>query len=165
MIRRMRRRRALILTAAALLVGLLGLHASAVSAPETPVVTAMHYVASYQVAPVPVAHPPVRHASRSARTPVRAAMPSIRLPRVMLRIRGCESGSGPNSPGHYHGPRAENPSSSASGAWQIIDGTWNGYGGYRHASHAPRHVQDRKAMLLYADRGTQPWNASRDCWG
>lgn len=81
----------------------------------------------------------------------------------MLRIRSCESGDGRGSY-HYHGPRAENPRSTASGAWQIIDGTWNRFHGYRHASHAPRWVQDLKALALYKDRGTQPWDASRSCW-
>lgn len=46
--------------------------------------------------------------------------------------------------------RAENPSSSASGKWQIVDGTWDGYGGYSHASHAPEHVQDERARQIYA---------------
>lgn len=56
-------------------------------------------------------------------------------------IMYCESG------GNIH---AENPTSTASGKWQIIDGTWNGYGGYSHASDAPEHVQDAKARELWA---------------
>jgi hypothetical protein len=74
---------------------------------------------------------------------------------VLLRIRHCES---------HDNYRAQNRHSSASGAWQIIDGTWNGYRGYTRAVHAPRRIQDAKALALYADRGTQPWNASRRCW-
>lgn len=92
--------------------------------------------------------------SPSPRT-TRASRSHRHLPAVLLRIRECESG------GDY---RAENPRSTASGAWQILDGTWHRYGGYRHASHAPRDLQDAKALALYADRGTSPWNASRRCW-
>lgn len=78
----------------------------------------------------------------------------------MIRIRSCESGDGHGS----YDYRAENPSSTASGAWQIIDGTWGGYGGYHHASSAPRDVQDARAMQIYRESGTRPWNASRRCW-
>jgi cell wall-associated NlpC family hydrolase len=40
--------------------------------------------------------------------------------------------------------QAENPTSTASGAYQYIGGTWDGYQGYRHASDAPAAVQDAK---------------------
>ena len=53
----------------------------------------------------------------------------------------CESG------GSYD---AENPTSTASGAYQITDGTWNGYGGYSHASDAPPAVQDERASQIWA---------------
>lgn len=95
----------------------------------------------------------VRKASRSRSTP--EPVTGTHLPLVLQRIRDCESGN------DY---TAENPRSTASGAFQILDGTWNRFGGYRHAGHAPRRVQDAKALALYADRGTRPWNASRWCW-
>lgn len=68
---------------------------------------------------------------------------------IPAHIVNCESG------GSY---TAENPTSTASGRYQIVDGTWNGYGGYSHASHAPPHVQDAKAAELWdGGRGASHW--------
>lgn len=53
--------------------------------------------------------------------------------------------------------RAKNPSSSASGKWQILDSTWQlhdaqgnalPFMGYWHASDAPEWVQDAKARSM-----------------
>jgi len=43
--------------------------------------------------------------------------------------------------------RAMNPSGAA-GKWQIMPGTWNGYGGYSSAADAPESVQDAKARSM-----------------
>lgn len=55
---------------------------------------------------------------------------------VLATIRSIESGGD---------CAAEAPGSTASGAYQFIDSTWDGYGGYPRASDAPPAVQDRKA--------------------
>ena len=74
---------------------------------------------------------------------------------ILERIKKCESG------GNY---QAQNKSSTASGAYQFLDSTWNNYGGYAKARLAPPSVQDRKAVETYNRSGTRPWNASKSCW-
>jgi hypothetical protein len=49
-------------------------------------------------------------------------------------------------------PRAENPTSTASGLYQFIDGTWRTCGtGYGHASYAPVSVQVQCARKIWAN--------------
>lgn len=56
--------------------------------------------------------------------------------------------------------RAKNPTSTASGKWQFINGTWAGFGGYAEAWMAPESVQDAKARQLWAGgAGCGHWNA------
>jgi murein DD-endopeptidase MepM/ murein hydrolase activator NlpD len=55
---------------------------------------------------------------------------------VLATIRQLESG------GDY---TAHAPGSSASGAYQFLDTTWNRYGGYTRAADAPPDTQDAKA--------------------
>lgn len=61
----------------------------------------------------------------------------------------CESGGN---------AKAENPSSTASGLYQILDSTWNGYGGYSHAADAPVELQHQKASQIWAG------GAGRGAW-
>jgi hypothetical protein len=75
---------------------------------------------------------------------------------ILEKIKQCESG------GNY---QAQNRSSTASGAYQFLDSTWAGYGGYSKARLAPASVQDQKARDTYARSGTRPWAASQACWG
>lgn len=51
-------------------------------------------------------------------------------------LRRVESG------GNY---QAKNKHTTASGAYQYTDGTWNNYGGYKSARYAPQAVQDARA--------------------
>jgi hypothetical protein len=64
------------------------------------------------------------------------------------------------SNGNY---QAVNPRSSASGAYQYTDSTWNGYGGYPKAALAPPQVQDAKFAHDVAARlaayGNDPYKA------
>ena len=77
---------------------------------------------------------------------------------ALEKIKQCESG------GDY---TAENPTSTASGAYQFIDGTFQSLSasqGYTHAADAPEAVQDAAAIELYNEQGTAPWAASASCW-
>jgi hypothetical protein len=58
---------------------------------------------------------------------------------VLLTIRTLESG------GDY---TIEASGSTASGAYQFLDSSWAGYGGYQRAADAPPAVQDAKAIEL-----------------
>jgi len=85
-----------------------------------------------------------------------------------MRVRSCESGPDGYATGgraHDYDYTNENSSSTASGAWQFLDGTWNDFMGYSHASLAPRSVQDLKARRYIDANGLSAWDASRSCWG
>lgn len=74
-------------------------------------------------------------------------------------IIACESGGN---------PRAQNPSSSASGLYQFIDGTWRAYGGLEFAPRAKDATPAEQTIVAnraFAREGYTPWNASKACWG
>ena len=131
--------------------------------------------------PTTIPHVPNMRASRSRAISVRMAPPhdlphAVRVrpaPRPKatvtghfafsaqeLRIRSCESGNGHGS----YDYRAHNPTSTASGAWQVLDSTWGGFMGYARAAEAPEQIQDRFAKNLFDAQGTSPWLASNGCW-
>ena len=58
--------------------------------------------------------------------------------------------------------------SSASGYYQITKGTWQDHGGREYAPEAIKASKAEQTVVakrILAKRGTQPWNASKKCWG
>lgn len=104
---------------------------------------------------------PSHRASRSRRVVLSRPMDAdtyripVGMPALLLRIRSCESGDSYT---------AANPASTASGAYQVLDSTWGGYGGYSRSKYAPRSVQDAFALRLFREQGSAPWAASAGCW-
>lgn len=72
---------------------------------------------------------------------------------TMVRIAKCESGFKAN---------AKNPTSTATGIFQIIIGTWDG----NKCSGERWDYEDniKCAWKIYKLRGTQPWVSSENCW-
>lgn len=63
---------------------------------------------------------------------------------------------------HEPGYTGGNPEgdSTASGKWQFLRSTWNGFMGYINAADAPWEVQDEKARQVWAGgRGCAHWSA------
>ena len=72
-------------------------------------------------------------------------------------VRAHESG------GNY---QAQNPTSSASGAYQFLDSTWRtassraGHPGFGSAAAAPWYIQDAVALHMYNNGGRSAWNGT-----
>lgn len=86
-------------------------------------------------------------------------------PKVGKHPRGCgrnlDQIAQDENGGSYTG---KNPRSTASGKYQVLDSTWGGYGGFKHAQDAPPEVQEAQARELYAmwqsGKIPNPWAAS-----
>lgn len=87
---------------------------------------------------------------------------STRAPEKKVRVGGIAACIAKYESGGN--PRAQNPNSSASGLYQFIDGTWNNYGGYSRAMHAPVSVQTAKFYEVWAGgRGAHHWVVAHKC--
>jgi peptidoglycan hydrolase-like protein with peptidoglycan-binding domain len=67
---------------------------------------------------------------------------------VLARIAQCESGGNPS---------AISPTGRFRGKYQFTRATWHDLGGTGDPARAPEATQDRLALALYQQRGTQPW--------
>lgn len=72
---------------------------------------------------------------------------------LVARIIQCESG---------WNAKAKNPTSSAKGLFQIIDGTWRHF----ECEGDPLNGSDnyRCGMKILEKNGTRDWDASKPCW-
>ena len=72
---------------------------------------------------------------------------------VMVHVANSESGLN---------PLAKNPSSTATGLFQILKSTWQDAG----CTGNPKNANDNLvcARKLFDKSGTKPWNESRDTW-
>jgi hypothetical protein len=104
------------------------------------------------------------------------------VPRSLVAISSCESGNGRYGAFSYS---AKNSRSTASGRYQFLNSTWR-YVSRSYASTWQAHgweslrqealavgsmraarpeVQDAAGIVLLEREGSQPWYASRGCWG
>jgi len=72
---------------------------------------------------------------------------------IMLEIARAES---------QFNHRAKNPHSTATGVFQILIGTWNGYGCTGERTNPIDNIAC--ARKIYDAEGTRPWNASSYHW-
>jgi peptidoglycan hydrolase-like protein with peptidoglycan-binding domain len=75
---------------------------------------------------------------------------SVSLPRVLRRIAQCESGGDPT---------AVSAGGTYRGKYQFTRSTWRRLGGSGDPAKAPEWLQDRLALKLYRQSGTDPWPA------
>lgn len=89
------------------------------------------------------------------------------IPPTLRRIGGCESHGSPTAPLDW---TAHNPHSSASGAFEELDSTWQGWEAQWGAERVGRALwadeaeQVRVAVAAYQHEGTRPWVSSEGCW-
>lgn len=72
----------------------------------------------------------------------------VKLPSALKRIAECESGGN---------PKAISPGGNYRGKYQFDRSTWKSIGGDGDPAEAAESEQDKRALKLYRQRGTQPW--------
>lgn len=61
-------------------------------------------------------------------------------------------------------PKAQNPTTTASGYYQFVNGTWNHYKGYARAKDAPLSVQTEKFYQVWnGGKGAGNWVTAHKC--
>ncbi len=89
----------------------------------------------------------------SAHQVTRASSFSQPLDVILDKIIRCESG---------YNAAARNPTSSAKGLFQIIDGTWRAFQCEGNVLNAEDNYQC--GLKIATQSGLHHWNASRSCW-
>lgn len=95
---------------------------------------------------------------------VEAHRREVQLNSVLVCIRQHESDRGEYP--HTNGYASKNGRSTASGAYQFLNGTWRnvsaaaGYPGYSQARYAPWHIQDAVALWVIENQGKSAWRGS-----
>lgn len=111
---------------------------------------------------------PTKTGKRMAALTAAAAIPGLSLATAGTANAGPSGGWGPIIKCESGGnPKAQNPSSTASGLLQFINGTWAAYGGLEFAPTAKQATVAEQMIVAeraYAREGTTPWNSSKSCW-
>lgn len=91
---------------------------------------------------------------------------ATRARRARFQRETPQRGSGGGFPGdciaaHESGGNysAQNPTSSASGKYQVLDSTWDGYAGYASSKDAPPAIQEQYARELWS-KNPSAWNGT-----
>lgn len=79
---------------------------------------------------------------------VSAAAPAVSIPAELEKIAACESGGN---------PAAVSGSGTYRGKYQFDTETWKAVGGSGDPAAASEAEQDRRAAILYGQRGAAPW--------
>lgn len=137
---------------------------------EAPVPTETVYVPLERVVPGPTVtvtakpkpQPTVTVTAKASRSRDRSTVERPGVDAFLRCVIAHESGGD---------PKAENPTSTASGLYQFLDGTWQAYAResgigdqYRRASSAPASVQTALARWVVVNKGKYPWRGT-NCGG